>query len=247
MDIRNTAPTADNKYYLQRPHGYNPCILGNPQNRQYPYSVLADCTGACVGRFNELRGRDNCDLLGNAYPGYMLTLANRQGLEIWDKPAIGGVIVMLKSDNLNGHVISVEKINGGLIYTFESGWSYPKGKYIANRQISKASNWGMSSAYRWAGCIVNPDVDPYPFTMKYVNRTHNKGEGVKAVQWVLNKEKCYAPGADNKIDGICGAATINAIKKFQSKHKDLFGKPLAVDGSAGTLTQAVMKKLYSIV
>lgn len=247
MDIRKTLPKADNKYYLQRPHGYNPCILGNPDNRPYKYSVLANCIGACVGRYNELREKDDAELLGSVYPGYMISTAKRQGLEVWDKPAIGGVIVLVKADGINGHVISVEKITGGIIYTFESGWNYKPGVYFRNRQVTRANNFGMSSAYKFAGCIVNPDVDPYPFTMKYVNAKHKKGEGVKAVQWVLNKLHCYEKGANNKIDGSCGEATQNAIKNFQRQFKDLAGNPLIVDGSAGPKTQAVMQKLYSIV
>lgn len=246
MDIRKTLPAENNKYYLQNPHGYNPCILGNPNNRPYKYSVLANCIGWCVGRYNELREKDDCALLGNAYPGYMLTIAKNQGLEIWDKPAVGGVIVMLKADGMNGHVISVEKINGGFVYTSESGWNYRPGVYFTNRQISKANNFGMSSEYKFAGCIVNPDVCPYPFTMQYVNKWHSKGEGVKAVQWVLNKLGCYPAGSDNSIDGSCGPATIEAIKMFQIEYKDMDGNPLEVDGSAGPLTQAVMQYLYSI-
>lgn len=241
MDIRRTIPTVDNKYYLKAPAGYNPCILGNPKNRLYPDSVLANCTGACVGRFNELGGQNDCKYLGDAYPGYMLTLARRQGLEIWDRPAVGGVIVLLKSDGLTGHVISVEKINGGFITTFESGWNYTPGVYIQNRVVTKANNYGMSSLYRPVGCIVNPYVDPYPFTMAVVNKNHASGAGVKAVQWVLNKCGCYEKGSDNSIDGHCGTATINAIKNFQRKFN------LEVDGSAGPITQALMQNLYSIV
>ena len=241
MLMRTTVPDPDNKYYLRVPKGWNPCILGNPDNRLYPDSVLANCIGSCVGRFNELADRGCCDFLGNAYPGYMLTIAADQGLEIWDKPAIGGVIVMLKADGMSGHAISVEKINGGFITTLESGWNYRPGLYIINRQVTKGNNYGCSSEYQFAGCIVNPAVDPYPFTMKYVNKWHMKGEGVKAVQWALNIDGCYAPGADNSIDGSCGPATQDAICYFQEKHG------LEVDGSAGPITQDLMKILYSII
>lgn len=240
MEMRKTVPGPDNKYYLRIPAGWNPCILGNPNNRLYPQSVLSNCIGGSVGRFNELQQRGNCGQLGNAQPGYLLTLARNQGLEIWQSPAVGGVIVLLKADGMSGHVISVEKIRGGFITTFESGWNYAKGTFCRNRTITKAGNYGMSREYHFAGCIVNPAVDPYSFTMNYVNKWHRRGEGVKAVQWVLRKEGCYAPGANSNIDGSCGPSTQAAIRNFQKKHG------LAVDGSAGPATQAVMKKLYSI-
>ena len=240
MEMRTTPPAADNLYYIKAPAGWNPCILGNPNNRQYPNSVLANCTGAVTGRFNETGKHNGCPYLGDAYPGYMLTLAEMQGLEIWDSPAVGGVIVMLKADGMNGHVMSVEKMSGANIRTFESGWNYAPGTYCTNRTVTRAGNFGMSGEYRYAGCIVNPDVDPYPFTMEYVNKWHMRGQGVKAVQWVLNKENCYAPGSDNAIDGSCGPATQAAICEYQKRHG------LEVDASAGPITQGVMRRDWSI-
>lgn len=247
MEMRKTPPAADNLYYIKAPAGYNPCILGNPNNRQYPESVLANCTGAVTGRFNELIGSKNCAYLGDAYPGYMLTLAKAQGLTIWDRAAIGGVIVMLKADGMNGHVLNVEAINKQTITTFESGWSYPAGLYCQNRQITRAGNYGMSAAYQFAGCIVNPFVDPFPFEMEYVNKWHSKGTGVKAVQWVLKRGGYYNPGEDNSIDGSCGPATINAIMNYQQRHTDIYGQPLEVDGSAGPLTQGRMQSDWGII
>ena len=241
MKFRDSCPGPDNKYYINKSFGgWNPCIEGNPINRPFEGSVLANCIGAVCGRANELTESGKCYLLGNCYPGYMLTLAKAQGLQIWDKPAIGGTIVMLKADGKNGHVISVEKIKGGFITTWESGWNYTPGCYCTNRQITKANNYGMSSDYHFAGCIVNPEVDPYPFTMEYVNKWHSKGEGVKAVQWVLWKTDCYAPGADDSIDGSCGPATQEAIKTYQARNG------LEQDGSAGPITQGLMKKIWSI-
>ena len=242
MKFRDTLPEYDNLYYIGGARGFNPCILGNPNNRPYPDSVLANCIGAAVGRANELYNEGGCVILGNAYPGYMIGLARRQGLEIWDKAAVGGTIVMVKENGIDGHVISVEKIGrAGLITTFESGWNYQPGTYFINRNITKAGNYGCSSAYQFAGCILNPKVDPYPFTMEYVNKWHTRGEGVKAVQWVLNYEGCYAPGSDNSIDGSCGPATQQAICVYQERHG------LEIDASAGPITQDSMKELYSIV
>jgi hypothetical protein len=38
------------------------------------------------------------------------------------------------------------------------------------------------------------------------------------------------------VDGIFGRMTINAVKTFQSRHCDLYGHPLAIDGKVGMLT-----------
>lgn len=248
MKIRTENPAPDNLYYINTgAGGWNPCILGNPNNRLYPGSVLANCVGAGVGRFNEVAKHRGCSLLGNRYPGSMLALARAQGLEIWNAPAVGGLICMVKADGINGHVISVEEMNGSRCYTFESGWSYRQGRYISNRWIWPGNNYGMSGAYAFKGCIVNPEIDPYqhPKRGEYIQRG-KRGTNVKFVQWVLNKEGCYAPGSDNSIDGICGIATANAIREYQSRHKDLNGNPLVVDGIAGLLTLPVMINDWSI-
>ena len=53
-----------------------------------------------------------------------------------------------------------------------------------------------------------------------------QGENVRQVQQLLT-DQGYAVGA---IDGICGSATVKAIKKFQTEHS------LAVDGVVGEET-----------
>lgn len=242
MEVRKTNPGPDNKYYLRKNAGWNPCILGNSNNRLYPDSVLANCVGAAVGRFNELNRANNCDLLGNRYPGGFISLAKSQGLETGDTPRPGCVVVMLKSDNLNGHVISIEKVSGGKYYTFESGWNYAKGKFISNRWVSKANNFGMSSAYRFASCIYNPGVDPYPIPPENFDTYYTrKGSYVKFVQWALVKEKCYENNTAAEIDGSAGPRTQAAIKKYQAKYG------LKVDGWAGPETCGHIKKIYAII
>lgn len=242
MEIRTTVPGPDNKYYLKAPAGWNPCILGNDGNRPYPDSVLANCVGAGVGRFNEIIGAGNCDYLGNRYPGTMIELAKSQGLQTGTVVKPGCMVVMVKADGVKGHVISIEKINGNQFYTFESGWSYPQGKYISNRWVSKANNFGLSSAYRFACCIYNPAVDPYDipparFSTYYTRR----GTYVKFVQWALVKNGCYDNNTFAEVDGIAGNKTFEAIKRFQIKHG------CAVDGWAGPETVGVMKNLYALI
>ena len=242
MNVRTTLPAADNKYYLKIPAGWNPCILGNPKNRLYPDSVLSNCVGWAVARYNEICRSNGCGRLGNRNPGGFITLAKQQGLEIGASPKPGCCVVLVKENGSDGHVQIVEKISGGKYYISESGWSYAKGHYMTNRWVTKAGNFGMSKEYHFQGCIYNPCVDPYDIPPdSFSTYKTSKGPYVKFVQWVLNKEKCYAAGADSKIDGIAGAATKQAIMNYQRKHA------LAVDGYAGPKTVGQMKKDWAII
>ena len=242
MDIRREVPDQKNKYYLKQPAGWNPCILGNPNNRLYPMSVLANCVGYAVGRFNEVIQEGKCRYLGSKNPGGFIPLAKKQGLDTGDVVRPGCIVVMLKSDNDNGHVIFIEKISGGSYYSSESGWSYPKGQYVHNRWIKKANNFGMSSEYHFAGCIYNPNIDPFDippddFSTYYTRR----GSYVKFVQWVLVLEGCYVNNVPSEIDGIAGDKTKRAIMVYQKKHG------CKVDGWAGPETVGVMKADHALI
>ena len=240
MDVRRTVPDNKNKYYLKQPSGWNTCILGNPENRLYPMSVLANCVGWAVARFNECCRQNNCKWLGNRNPGGFLALARTQGLETGTVVRPGCIIVMLKADNNNGHVIFIEKTSGGSYYTSESGWDYAKGHYMTNRWIKKSTNYGMDSRYHFAGCIYNPNIDPYDIPPADFNTYKTKtGKYVKFVQWILKTEGCYSGAAD--IDGIVGPKTVEAIKRYQKKHG------LTADGYAGPKTLAVMKADHAII
>ena len=242
MEVRTTLPSATNKYYLKSPTGYNPCILGEPGNRPYPQSNLANCVGAAVGRFNELIAEGNCNYLGNRMPGAMVQLARSQGLVTGNKPKPGACAVFVKADGKNGHCMSIEKVEGDKIFTFESGYYYKAGKYFTNRTVYASNNYGMSRLYGAPTFIYNPNIDPYPIPPKAFSTYYTReGDYVKFVQWVLVKEKCYLLNKESEIDGIAGSKTQKAIKKYQEKHG------LKVDGWAGPDTCGVMKKDHAIV
>lgn len=261
MKIRSTAPDADNKYYLKAPGtpgskhmdpdaptGYNPCILGNEDNRQYPNSVLANCVGGAVGAFNELHhditGEDGCKLLGNRYPSGMLALAKAQGLETGKDPRPGAACVEYGAREHIFIIGRLKKSGRGLkAVIHESGWNFAKGKYFIVRESASSNNWGMGSAYPVKGYIYHPDIDPYwQAPTVTVIKKGTTGDNAKWLQWVLVKEKCYEDGHNTKseIDGHCGPRTIAALKKFQAAHG------LKVDGYCGPKTQALIKKLYTI-
>ncbi len=89
-------------------------------------------------------------------------------------------------------------------------------------------------------------VNPYPAPIRAITKSH-AGEDVKWVQWELVRLGynigTAVNGEVNGIDGHCGPATTQAIKDFQSQHKDLNGKQLVADGQAGPLTRGAMKNV----
>lgn len=70
-------------------------------------------------------------------------------------------------------------------------------------------------------CMMSPYTGSFP---KGSVKEGTTGADTKAVQEFLN----WAIGAKLKVDGVCGAKTISAIKKFQKRYKiksnGLFGK-----------------------
>lgn len=243
MEIRKTVPDSKNKYYLKQPAGWNKCILGNPDNRLYPNSVLSNCTGYSVGRLNETCRANNCRWLGSAYPGGFLRLAKAQGLETGEAIRPGCIVVLVKDDGVHGHTLNVEKVSGGQFLISESGWHFKKGHFVNTRWTTKAKNFGMSPEYHFKVCIYSPGVDPYEIPPEHFSsKKYPKSKYNKFIQWALVKEKCYADKNDDScIDGSAGAKTQAAIKVYQAKHG------LTVDGSAGAKTIALMIKDYALV
>lgn len=238
MKQRTTAPASNNKFYLKKPYGYNPCILGNAKHRQYAHSVLVNCTGYVTGRLGETSGDKKCEYLGNTNAENYYELAQKQGLEVGDEPREGAVICWQGVGSKAGHVAFIEKVVSDTeIYTSESGWSYSN-HYILNKTRKKGNgNWGLSTAsYKDPMFIYNPNIDPYPPTTKVVLKLGSKGEDVKWLQWAI----CRA-GYKIAIDGSFGNKTEKALKKAQ---KNAWG--LVADGMCGKKTQAKIKSLYSI-
>ena len=67
FEPRLVRPEAGNKYYITKSAGgYSPCIVGKPTDKGC--NVLANCVGYALGRFHEIAGRAEFDLIqsGNA-------------------------------------------------------------------------------------------------------------------------------------------------------------------------------------
>lgn len=234
MKQRTTAPAANNKFYLKKPYGYNPCILGNKKHRQYPHSVLVNCVGYCTGRMGETSGAKACKYLGNTNAENFITLAKKQGLATGNTPRPGAVMVWSSAGA--GHAAFVEWTNWeDEVVTSESGWGYTMA-YITNKTRKKGSgNWGQNSNYKFLGFIYNPNVEPYPTPAKTAIRYGDSGNAVRWVQWAIKRS-----GYSVAVDGKFGPTTKKALKKFQKKYK------LEPDGVAGPKTQEQIKTLYCI-
>lgn len=240
---RLTAPERGNLYYNKKHtatytaglDGYNPCILGNypfnvssDKRTGYPgLTVLPNCSGWVVSRFNEIGGYGYCKWLGNAYGYYMITLAKLQGLQIGTTPKLGAVLCFSGG---NGHVAVVEKvISATEIVTSESGWNTQKIFWTQTRHKG-TGNWGQSSSYKFQGFVYHPDVVfelcPYSQPTKAIKKGA-RGTAVKWMQWHLNWH-----GYDLVVDGSLGTLSDRALRDFQRNNG------LVVDGWCGVLTRA---------
>ena len=160
MEMRTTQPN-NNKYYIRKASGgYNGAVKGSPTIKGA--DVLCNCVGYANGRFGEIQnlGYIKYQLVCNAEN--FIEKAKAFGLEISPVPVLGGIMVWQKGATLSGndgagHVAVVEKvISANQIITSESGWAT-----FAFRTITRTNDngrWGISSAYKFRGCIVNPAI-----------------------------------------------------------------------------------------
>lgn len=227
---RLVCPDTSNEYYIpQSAGGWNPCIP-KPTGSKL---IFQNCVFYAVGRFNEIAGNKNCDLLKSTNAENFASIAKNEGLSVGTEPQLGAVAVWAKgkvgdgSDGA-GHVAIVEEIyDDGSILTSESGWSASKPFWTTCRKNS-GGNWGQSAAYRFIGFIYQPQKSQsktYP-----VMRKGDKGDGVVWLQTELATLGYYA----GKIDGSFGKQTLGAVLAYQMEHG------LEVDGVCGPKTKAAI-------
>lgn len=215
MKMRTTKPSK-NKYYIrQASGGYNGAVQGKPTDKNA--NVLSNCVGYANGRFNEIIGENKCkyQLVCNAEN--FIEKAKALGLKISDKPVLGGIMVWQKGNTLSGndgagHVAIVEKIiDDETIYTSESAYG-GKAFYNATRKNTN-KNWGMSSPYKFRGCIINPAV---------------KSAETKIVK-KENKSKTLKVGSQIRIK--TGANQYGTTKDFASKVYNTIYKVVEMKGN----------------
>ena len=226
--IRTSCPN-NNKYYIRQVNGgYNGAIQGKPTKAGA--NVLSNCVGYANGRFGEImnKGKIQYQLVCNAEN--FIEKAKAYGLKISSVPTLGGIMVWQKGSTLGGsdgagHVAIVERINSdGTIYTSESAY---KGAAFYNSTRSNSNGrWGIGSAYKFRGCIVNPAVKDEPTPVK------NK---IATIQETLNER--YHVGLS--IDGIYGSQTHKALViGLQTELDRQYDKGIMIDGIFGAKTKA---------
>ena len=179
MKIRTTKPESGNKFYnTVSKGGYSHCIVGYPTDKGC--NVLSNCVGYACGRFNEIIGTMKYPYL-NCNAENFIERAKQYGLEISDKPTLGGIMVWQKGATLSGddgagHVAIVEKIiDDNTIYTSESG--YGSSAFWNSTRSNTNGRWGIGSDYKFRGCIINPSIkdnipsEPKPDILLMVKKT----------------------------------------------------------------------------
>ena len=167
MKIRKTQPKNNKCYIRQVSGGLNGAVQGYPTIAGA--NVLCNCVGFANGRYNEII--NDPELKGIEKPFKYQLVCNAEnfierakayGLKVSKVPVVGGIMVWQKGATLSGgdgagHVAVVEKIvNSNKIYTSESGYGNYAFKYL--ERTNSNGRWGMGSAYKFRGCIINPSV-----------------------------------------------------------------------------------------
>lgn len=148
---RFTKPSKGNYFYNKPQNG---AIYGKPT--QDGLNVLSNCVGYANGRFNEIIGEFKYQLVSNAGSFKKYYVDSKYKLEISNTPTLGGIMVWKSSGA--GHVAIVEEvsIDKKTIITSES--AYGGTPFYTTKRTNKNGRWGMSEAYEFIGCIVNPYV-----------------------------------------------------------------------------------------
>ena len=205
------------KYYITKPYGgYSPCIQGNPKFglRPFPGSVLPNCVGYGVGRFNEWAGVGSCKYLGNRNAAELYDLGISQGLSGGSAPRPGALIVWRTSGA--GHCAIVERIvDDNNIITTESGWNYYTEPVVRTVQRRKtAGRWDYPGG-TCLGFIYQPEEEDIMKTFD----AYKSGEAVKdpevlRLQILLNGLQ----GCRLTKDSYYGPATTKQVEKWQADH-----------------------------
>lgn len=155
MEIRTVCPN-NNKYYIRQVSGgWNGAIKGNPTKAGA--NVLANCVGYANGRFAEIIGKDKIEYQMICNASGFTTRAGRFGLQVVKYPVLGGIMCWEGGSSGAGHVAIVERIDSGnQIYTSES--AYRGSAFYNATRTNDNGRWGMSSGYKFQGCIINPAI-----------------------------------------------------------------------------------------
>lgn len=150
-------PEKGNKYYIKKPNGYNPCMLGDPRDKNC--NVLANCVGYCTARFSEETNEGCCRWFGNMDAKSFPIVAKRDyNLETGQIPKVGAIACWSGGSDGKGHIASVEEVYSNTKYL--SSESQYKHFIFKNKTRSKGKDgrWGMAKTYKFECFIYNPHI-----------------------------------------------------------------------------------------
>lgn len=226
MEMRTTCPCNYNKYYMTTDcGGYSWAIKGKPTKKDA--NVLSNCVGYANSRFAEIIGKDKIEYQLVCNAENFIEKAKGYGLQISNTPTLGGIMVWEGIGSSAGHVAIVERIdNSNQVFTSES--AYGGSAFYNKTRNNSNGNWGMSSGYRFRGCIINPS-NPQP------TPTPTGDPQIRYIQETLNKH--YNTGLE--VDGIYGYNTNKGLTKaLQHELNVQFNAGLAEDGIFGPATKS---------
>lgn len=232
MKMRTTKPS-NNRYYIrQADGGYNGAIQGKPTDSTA--NVLSNCVGYANGRFNEIIGEGKCKYQLTCNAENFIERAKELGLKVSDKPVQGGIMVWQKGSTLSnkdgaGHVAIVEKvIDSNTIYTSESAWG---GSAFYNSTRSNSNGrWGIGSAYKFRGCIINPAVKEDEVS---------KFSVIVDGKWGKNTTRLSQKVMGTTVDGIV-SGQLPSMKKYLPNVSDTSWKFSSL-GKGSPLIRAIQK------
>ena len=193
MEMRTTCPSI-NKYYLTTSKGgWNLAIEGKPTKAGA--NVLANCVGYANGRFAEIQETQGIKYQFICNAENFIDKARTYKLEVSNSPTLGGIMVWEGKGSLAGHVGIVERIdNVNQIFTSES--AYGGTAFYNKTRTNDNGRWGMSSNYKFLGCIVNPGTDKD--IIKY--RAHIENIGWQ--DWKMEGETAGTTGESLRMEAI---------------------------------------------
>jgi len=267
--MRTSCPS-NNKYYIRQVSGgWNGAIQGKPTKSGA--NVLANCVGYANGRYAEVIGKNKVEYQLVCNAENFIEKAKDYGLKVVSYPTLGGIMVWqkgtLSASDGAGHVAIVERIdNNNQIYTSES--AYASTAFYNATRTNNNGRWGMSSKYKFRGCIVNPAIGDarslgkvaefqqtlntrYNLSISVDNVAGNttKWANVTGLQIELNKQY----NKDLTVDGVFGSKTNNACITLEKGSKGnivylmqgrllCLGYNINVDGVFGDATLKVVKQ-----
>ena len=251
MEIRNKKPEKGNKFYTRKASGgYSTCIKGKPTDT---CDVLSNCVGYACGRFNEIIGEMKYPSLNCNAENFIERAKNTYGLEVSDVPTLGGIMVWQKGSTLGssdgaGHVAIVERIDSSnQIYTSES--NYGGETFFNATRTNNNGRWGLSSNYKFRGCIVNPVIGKVTAPkkvekdffggLKYFKDGDIHENIGKIAKFMRKTFPAYT--SEKALGNLYGPYIKASIKEFQRRAKAEGNYNSTVDGYTGPITLESLK------